>query len=258
MTLAPTGPAPAQLETVLANRRWVRRSRPFPHVVAGNVFVDAFYAELDAEFRRVRNDHPEAFARNMAGYDASGSELRHHADGPLGIFASRPWHDLLARLMGVSATGDVSGSLHHHEPGGAGGWPHNDLNPGWFADPAPGPDAVRLAATSGVNYHTGARPDGVAAHETIRAVSVLFYLANPEWQPGDGGETGLYATQGAAGPAAAVPPVNNSLVLFECTPYSWHGFISNRRTERNCVVMWLHRERDEVVDRWGAPSIVGW
>ena len=34
----------------------------------------------------------------------------------------------------------------------------------------------------------------MSARETIRAVSVLFYLANPEWEPGDGGETALFRT----------------------------------------------------------------
>ena len=27
--------------------------------------------------------------------------------------------------------------------------------------------------------------------------------------------------------------MNNSLVLFECTPFSWHTFVSNRTKPRN-------------------------
>jgi 2OG-Fe(II) oxygenase superfamily len=171
---------------------------------------------------------------------------------------SREWHDLLARIVGVTATGDVSASVHHHDPGGASGWPHNDLNPGWFAEPAAGPDEVRLAAEGDVGYHHGTRPEGVPARETVRAVSLLFYLANPPWSPGDGGETGLYESVRADRPSVAVPPVNNSLVAFECTPFSYHGFISNHRAPRNSVVMWLHRDRGEAVERWGEQSIVSW
>jgi len=251
-------PAPTSLAQVVDNRRWVRRTQPFPHVVAQHVFVPAFYAELEAHFDRIRRTHPEAFQRNMPGYDAAGALLDHHRDGPLGVFLSRAWHDLVAGVARVRATGDVSANLHHHEPGGTSGWPHNDLNPGWFPEPAPDPGEVRLSADGDVGYHKGNRPAGRPARETIRAVSVLFYLANPPWQPGDGGETGLYRSPADRQPAATVPPVNNSLVLFECTPYSWHGFVGNRRNPRSSVVMWLHRSKDDVVDRWGEASIVPW
>ena len=246
----------AVLAEVLQNRRWVRRTHPFPHVVAADVFVPAFYAELAAEFRRIAQEHPEAFRRSMPGYDAAGSEVGR--DGPLGVFVSRPWHDLVAGVGRVQPTGDVSASLHHHEPGAASGWPHNDLNPGWFPEPAPDPGEVRLSIDGDVGYHRGERPPGVPARETIRAVSLLFYLANPPWSAGDGGETGLYRSPSDPAPAASIPPVDNSLVLFECTPYSWHAFVSNRAKPRNSVVMWLHRPKADVIDRWGEAAIVPW
>ncbi|GAB2463456.1 2OG-Fe(II) oxygenase [Jatrophihabitans fulvus] len=260
MTTATT--APPALEDVLANRRWVRRGFPFPHVVAQNVFTPEFYGLLDAEFRRIEREQPEAFQRNMAGYDATGAMLDHHRDGPLGIFVSRAWHDLLAGVGGIDdPTGDMTASLHHHEPGSADGWPHQDLNPGWFGEPA-GPDEVRLPYDGPperrVAYHHGTRAEGVPARETVRAVSALFYLANPPWEPGDGGETGLYTVGGQSRPTLTVPPVNNSLVLFECSPFSWHGFLSNRVKPRNSVVMWIHRPKDEVVRRWGDDSIRYW
>jgi hypothetical protein len=246
------------LESLLDNRRWVRRTEPFPHVVAGNVFVPGFYAELEAEFVRLLREHPEAFQRNMAGYDASGADLDRYRSGPLGVFVSRAWHDMIAGVAAVRPTGDVSASLHHHEPGSSTGWPHNDLNPGWFAAGPPDPNQVRLPSDAPIGYHRGTRADGVEARETVRGVSVLFYFANPPWQPGDGGETGLYRAPRPDGLAAAVPPVNNSLVLFECTPFSWHGFLRNQVKPRNSLVMWLHRSKDEVRDRWGEQSIVNW
>lgn len=253
----PTAPA-GPLREHLANRRWVRRLTPFPHVVAQNVFTEAFAAALDDHFRWIEKAHPETFRRDMAGYDASGAQLDNFRDGPLGVFVSREWHDLVAGVAGVRATGDVSASVHHHDPGGASGWPHNDLNPGWFGGPPPGPDEIRLPGDTEVDYNHGTRPDGVSARETVRAVSILYYLANDPWQPGDGGETGLYRHCRADALGAAVAPVNNSLVLFECTPYSWHGFLSNRVRARNSVVMWLHRDRAEAVERWGGDAIVHW
>jgi hypothetical protein len=249
-----------RLDELLANRRWVRRTNPFPHVYARDVFVPDFYARLDDEFRRIEREHPEAFVRNMKGYDASGASVSRFRGGPLGIFVSREWHDLVARVAGVRATGDVNAGLHHHEPGSQSGWPHNDLNPAWFAGPPPAPDEIRPEHTDGVALHTGERRAGVTARESVRAVSLLFYLGNPPWEPGDGGETGLFADVASArgGPAVAVPPINNSMVFFECTPRSWHAFVSNRTKPRNSVVMWLHRTKDDVVDRWGDDSIEHW
>lgn len=247
-----------ELDALLRNRRWVRRRLPFPHVVARDVFVPAFYERLASQFREVERERPQAFRRDMPGYDATGAALGTFADGPLGVFVSRPWHDLMAGLFGVSATGDVNASLHHHEPGSADGWPHNDLNPGWFGGAPAGAGEVRLNTDYRVSYYTGEGPDATPARETVRAVSLLFYLANPDWHPGDGGETALYARRSGGAPAVLVPPVNNSLVAFECTPHSFHGFVGNRRTVRNSVVMWVHRPPADVQDRWGAESIVRW
>lgn len=261
----PTAPdaAPERwaLDRLLFNRRWVRRMHPVPHVYAANVFVPDFYRALHEQFARIERDQPEVFQRNMKGYDASGTSVKNFADGPLGVFVSREWHDLIARVAGVpSATGDVNAALHHHDAGGASGWPHNDLNPSWFAGPAPGPNEVRVEGTDGVGVVTGEAPPGVPVREVVRAVSLLFYLGNPDWEPGDGGETGLFADVASAGygPGAAIPPINNSLVFFECTPRSWHSFISNRTKPRNSVVMWLHRPKDEAVTRWGDENIEYW
>ena len=59
-------------------------------------------------------------------------------------------------------------------------------------------------------------------------------------------------------PAAAVPPVNNMLLAFECTPNSYHSFISNKVAERNSVIMWLHRSDEMAVNRWGENTLERW
>lgn len=246
------------LEGVLAHRRWVRRTLPFPHVVAHDVFTDEVYAALAADFERLLA--AGAISRRAgSGYAATWARLAEHADGPLGLFLTREWHDVVAAVGGVDEpTGDVSAGLHHHQPGGAAGWPHNDLNPGWFPAAAPAAHEVGLDSLD-FDYHHG--PEAPQdARETMRGVSLLFYLANPEWSEGDGGETGLFASRGAAGRAEGsfVPPINNSLVLFECTPYSWHAYAGASRHERNCVVLWTHRAKQDVVDRWGEQSVVYW
>lgn len=242
----------------LAHRRWVRRTRPFAHVVAQNVFTPDFYDSLHAQVTDIVGDS-NSLSRNMGAYDASSTMLGAHSEGPLGVFLSRGWHDMLAGICDVEATGDVTATLHHHEPGGKSGWPHNDLNPAWFPGAEPRADEIRLADNDTVNHQHGTRAEGVEARECIRAVAVLFYLGNPEWERGDGGETALYESMSGAsrGPSAAVAPINNSLVMFECTPFSWHSFQTNRKP-RTSVVMWLHRRKEDAIARWGEQSIVHW
>ena len=99
----------------------------------------------------------------------------------------------------------------------------------------------------------------MAVRETMRAIAILYYLNNPEWLPGDGGETGLYRaiTDQVDQAVVSVPPINNTLVAFECSPYSFHAFRTNRQP-RNSLVMWLHREKAEALAQWGEGSIVPW
>lgn len=243
------------LADTLDNRRWWRRSEPFPHVVGYDVLRDEVYQDVVRAFRASLGTG----RGYLSGHDIHGVTLTPDQHGPLRLFTSRPWHDMLARLAGVRATGDVNCGLHHHVTGSASGFPHNDLNPGWFVR-YPSADGIRLARPDLCEYTTGelrgTPRDPVV--ETVRAVAAIFYLDNEVWSPGDGGVTGLYrnASDPVDEPVAVVPPVNNSMLLFECTPFSFHGFVSNRRHPRNSIVLWLHRPKADVVTRWGEQAIV--
>ncbi|MFG1790646.1 2OG-Fe(II) oxygenase family protein [Nocardia sp. NPDC049149] len=246
---------------LFAHRRWVHRTQPFPHVYARDVFVPEFYQRLTDDLARLRAESPGLFGKVAANYSADGVRLTDvPKDSALAVFASRPWHDLVAGIAGVTATGDVEGSVHHHAPGAPYGWPHNDLNPAWFPGEPPGPDEVRLPGGA-VDIKTGHRADGVVARATVRAVAVLFYFGNPDWQHGDGGETALYDHLGENGRApqlTLIPPLNNSLILFEVTPRTWHTFAGGNTKDRNSIVMWVHRTKAEAVDRFGGDRIVYW
>jgi hypothetical protein len=256
-------------DIVSGQHRWLRYERPFPHVVATDVFHPLVYKAMEEEFTgwlaRGLSDRPMAtdttFSRAMGSYDAYGYNFSQDQAGAFDVLLSSSWCRLLADLFDVKVTHHVNLGLHHHLPGSQSGWPHNDLAPGWFADESPHPDHFTLSDHR-VNYHTGRGahdcPNGVV--EEVRAVAALIYLANEEWHPGDGGETALFA--GAGGdptrPAGIVAPINNSMLVFECTPFSFHTFLSNRRIARNGLVMWLHRPKAEVVRRWDDSSIVYW
>jgi len=252
------------LTEVLANRRWLRCADPFPYIVVRDVFTKSFYRELEGSFQEVLSrgfGHPGERGRfvrsvpehKMPGYDAHILVLNSGISGPLTIFISRQWRDMLASVASQHATCDVQCALHHHPVGSANGWVHTDLGLKWFIDD-PQPDGVNLACTG--RTPTGARQAGGKARPVVRSLAMLFYLNN-KWAPGSGGETGLYlsAHDPPSKPARLVPPINNSLLLFECTPYSFHTFLQNRHYERNSVNLWLHRPKNEVVARWGESRI---
>jgi hypothetical protein len=248
------------MSAILLQRRWLRRALPFPHVIAQHVFAPAFYCSIEEQFRRLLASGSD-FKRNMPGYDAVGYPFTPQLAGPLAVFVSRSWHDLVADIMDVEATYDIDGSLHSHEVLANDGSIHNDLAEGWFVDEARRPDGVNVTdrALCSYNHGTTKRP-GLRARRVVRGVAILFYLDNAAWIPGDGGETGLYRTAGDEihRPAAVVPPLNNSVLIFKCTPRSFHSFLRNSRTCRNSVTMWLHRPWEDVVGEFGEASVVKW
>jgi 2OG-Fe(II) oxygenase superfamily len=253
------------LTEALANRQWIRRILPFPHVVATRVFVQDFYCQLEDAFRAViargLSEQPSGsrLSRNIPGYDAYSLSLNGPGLEVFGVFQSWAWHGVLAGLFDLNATGHVNAGLHRHRPGSADGWVHNDLNPGWFAD-TENRDGVVVARHDLCSYTRGT-PASPQVHvvQTVRAVAMVYYLANGPW-PEDEGGTGLYKTwdQPVQEPDVVVRPVDNSILIFECTPFSFHSFIGGNVRPRNSVIMWLHRPRTDIVARWGESAIRDW
>ncbi len=244
--------------------RWEARREPFTHWVARDLFPAAQYERLAAQMREVigrglsQPPDPRKLSYRMKGYDAYSLSIT-RLGGPLEVFHTRRWHDALAELTGVPSTRDVSAALHHHLPGSADGRVHNDFNPAYFVD-APQEDGVNLNDPKLCHYQFGDtyRP-GEAARACARAATMIFFLANGPWDEGDGGETGFYRgpRDAVRSPAAKVQPLDNSALVFECTPSSYHSFLSNRR-ERNSVILWLHRSRADAIAKFGDGRLIDW
>jgi hypothetical protein len=258
--------AAPDLGALLANRSWHYHRLPFPHFTATDVFVPWLHDELTEAYRDVlargvceRGGDPSQFSRRMIGYDAYSYEIRRDPTSPFSLFISPPWMRLISDMCQVATNPDVQIALHHHAPDSKNGWIHADLVPGWFID-RPAQDGVNLPDRL-CNYKNGKtlRPD-IPARESARAISVIYFLANPDWVPEHGGETGLYAAQTdpVESPARRIPPRNNSILVFECTPFSFHAFLNNFNVPRNSLIQWLHRPVADVIERWGEKSVDKW
>jgi hypothetical protein len=243
----------------------LRRTWPFPHVVARNVFKADFYSALASQLQEILNlglsDAPAKgqFSRSIPGYDAYGFGLHHSVEGPLAVFLSLAWRDMICQLFGVSVTPYVFAGAHHHAVGSKSGWVHSDLNPVWF--PREGEGEIRIPNHELCSYRTGS---GCLAEsekvEVVRGAAIIFFLLNDDWQPGDGGEIGLYTSPQSrvSEPAASCPPINNRLIGFECTNRSFHCYLTNTRLPRTSVIMWVHRPLEEAVAKFGKEHLERW
>lgn len=253
------------LVDVIANRSWLHRSSPFHHVVARNLFQPDFYDLLAAQLQEILarglSEVParKRFSRSIPGYDAYGFGFPSSTTGALSVFVSTAWRDMMCRLFGVPATPYIFAGAHHHLVGSRRGWIHNDLNPVWFPRQSAG--EIQTPDPELCSYRTGAG----CLHESekvvvVRGAVAIFFLLNDGWRSGDGGEVGLFtsALQSVSQPCTSWPPVNNGLIAFECTPDSFHSFLSNTRLPRTSLIMWIHRPMDEAVSKFGKKALELW
>jgi 2-oxoglutarate-Fe(II)-dependent oxygenase superfamily protein len=249
---------------ILANRAWLQREYPFPHISARAVFTPEFYSALSGELAAILrcglSETPvrDRFSRSMPGYDSYGIGFHQPLDGALSVFLTTAWRDMLCRLFGVGVTPYIFAGAHHHSIGSKSGFIHNDLNPTWFV--RAGEKQIQTP-DPGCSYRTGSGPyDAQSKIEVVRGAVMIFYLLNDGWRPGDGGETALYSSAASTitDPPVCYPPENNSLVAFECTPFSFHTFLQNRRLPRTSIIMWVHRPLEQAVEKFGYERLERW
>src|SRR5262249_26419127 len=114
--------------SALAHRRWIRHTDPFPHVAARDVFVpeihDAMTGQIEALLEQGLMDQPSPgrFSRSMRGYDAYGLGFPAGTPGPVGLFLTREWRDLMCNLFDVAPTPYMFAGAHHHSIGGRDGF----------------------------------------------------------------------------------------------------------------------------------------
>jgi hypothetical protein len=235
------------LRDMLFCRRWVLRRHPFVHVVATNVFRPAVYQQMVAVFRSYIADG--SALRYDGKHDFYGAPLIPPLPHPLSVFMSAEFQKVFVDIFGVPTTGHTTGGAHRHTKGSRNGFPHNDISPERLSVVLP---ANEIADTG---FAAAASADG-DPETTVRALAILFYLNNGPWNPGDGGGTGLYRHWGddVARPAAVAPPIDNSLLAFECSPYSYHGFITNRN-RRDSIIVFLYRSLESYLAQWGVDGL---
>lgn len=237
---------------------WWGYRTPFRHWRASNVLDTTSYQAVASEFRTFlenatgQEEGRRRLKKASASYDAQILSVDSDIATLLKPFFSQEWVGSLHQLLALPETYRIDAALHSSPPKSRTGWIHTDFCSGWF-DESTATDDLTFADRSACDYFTG-RPHRESANprEYIRAASMIYYLCNDGWSDGDGGETALYsaAKQRDRTTVGLVPPLNNTLLLFECSPHSYHRFITNPRRRRNSIILWLHMTVDEAKTRW--------
>jgi hypothetical protein len=243
----------------LPSRRDVRVD-PFRHVIIDHALPPQHHQAICAAFSVLQRQGlserfvTERLAR-FPGYDAYCWIFGSDAPAPLRLFVGSPLRDYCAQLFGLELSDEVVAEFHHHLPGSRSDSWHDDYNLAYFAP----------AAQHGMNpwhfqcnYMDGSGLPAGQALTRYRALTLIYYFGADNWRPGMGGETELGAERGVSVECrVAVAPRPNRLLVFECSPGSYHRFTSNIGFIRNSVILWYHGYGADALRRYGqAPR--GW
>ena len=122
----------------------------------------------------------------------------------------------IARLLGMPFIPMIDGALHSSAPGARTGWVHSDYCSAWFHQGRTHGDLL-FPDRSQCEYFSGRlKAEGAVPRRYVRGATMIYYLANDGWAPGDGGETELLAAsrEFPDGPVRRVTPLNNRLLIF--------------------------------------------
>lgn len=238
----------------LRNQSWIIEATPFKHCVVRDVLTDQAY---DAVCSATDEILTTAMATpKRAGYDARMIALDETHTDTLWPLLSIHWLETLAAALELDVTFEIDAALHDHPGGSRRGWVHNDFNPGLFAERA---EPGEIIFSDPLHYKITSDSTPCKA-ETVRMrkLAMIFYLGNPNWQSKHGGETGFFfSADDNSAPARTIPPVDNSMVIFECSPHSFHTFLGCTEPRRS-LVLWLHTPIQSSHERWPRHAPTYW
>jgi hypothetical protein len=243
---------------------WYDVRDPFRHFQASNVLRCEQYRAIGAEFQNVldvtegRAQGGNRFSRSDQNYDARMLPITERNMARFDPFLSESWLRSLCELVNIPYIPRIDAALHSSPQNSRSGWIHTDFCSGWFDESRYSGTGILFPDRGRCNYFEGIpKVAGAKPVEYVRAATLIFYLCNDDWTRGDGGETGFYGGERESlnTQILLLPPVNNTLILFECSPHSYHRFVSNPGRARNSLILWLHCDLQFAVDRWGPRAV---
>lgn len=236
---------------------------PFPHVHIQNFFKEDFYRQICNQFKTVLATgiveahepwSPNKFHKIPYGYDAAYWQPPPDVGLPIKQLFQSVWIDFFSSMFGVPLTKNISLTFHCQLKDSKPFAAHNDYCYVGMPKLEDQDDRVRQFYFENPYFITGsqeAREMDVSLQ--MRSVVGLFYLENPKYLAGNGGETGLYRSYEdytQDNPVKKIPPLSNSMLIFETTPHSFHTYLPNKAKYRNTMLFWLHSDAQLKIKRF--------
>ena len=236
---------------------------PFPHVYIQNALKEEFYTVLCKYFNQVllrgivpstEPLNPSKFQKFSYGYDASFWQPPPDIGYPINAFYEPIWVEFLSKLFNIPLTNHISLTLHHQVYDSKPFAAHNDYCLVGMSK-CKGPSDKLQQYHFETPYFIKSVEEGQSLNLDIqmRSVVALFYINNLPWEEGKGGETALYeqyADYVAHKPFKKIPPISNSVLMFETTPETFHTYLPNFSKFRNTLIFWLHSDMKKKIAKY--------
>lgn len=247
------------MSVVSSNAKFTLSSYPFNYLVIENLFDQHIENGLSLLFAElIQKAKPIGKVGEVGNliYDALSLPLNLEVlrSSTASVLASVELKELIASSLQIRLDNNIMLGMHRHNPPSKAGWSHTDFAVVSFPNIEPNFNGLRVFHEGcGCEYSDDSRDRQPNSIKTARAVACLYYIGNPTWKPGMGGETGVLAEPGSR-VVASVPPRNNSLLVFEISPISYHAYLGSPHAQRNCFIWWYHSAPNYLLHRHTAAA----
>jgi hypothetical protein len=218
---------------------------PYRHIVIRNLLKEKPYNEMCHSAKDVLKQSSPSFKyHGGVTYSACMATLtpENMKDG-YDFFGSPEWKNCVSKLFNIQFNKLIMLSAHHHTAPSKSGWVHADLSICSYND-----DENRsiIIGPNGANYIDDTANRQPKSTKCVRRVACLYYFNNKEdITEQDGGSTAIYDASGKK-MVKKVIPENNSVLLFEISPTSYHTYVG-ATFDRTALVHWFHSSISQYV-----------
>lgn len=249
-------------------------SFPFRHVVIDNYLNSNTHDAIRQDFNKllahgITQLPDQNRLAKMPGYDCYNWVFPRDVTAPMDHFYSAEFMAFCRETLNIPFTAEVNAQINHHPAGCRSGIWHTDFIHCYHTQDPTNHSGIR-PWYFGCNYQSGMPVAGgsdARILKRVRALTFLYYIDGDDWTQGDGGETALGYESPFDNEVAlfsAVAPLPNRLLMFECSPHSFHRMLGNNRLPRSLIIGWLHctpeyavQKHGMVPDDWNSEAALG-
>ncbi len=213
---------------------------PYRHIIIDDFLKPASAAAAAEHFNQLLEKKHERFDKRDL-YDLYARAVRYQELPALDFLFDLKYKSFLEGFFNVALTEHVMAVMHNNVPRVEDKYVHHDYSKVFF-HPKESQGRLTNTAPHGlttnlIGYGVPVPPGSIIER---RAVTAILYLS-PDWRPGLGGETGIFAQIGGEYVCTAkIAPRFNRLLIFENLPHSFHNYMASALPNRNSIIEWFH------------------